>query len=106
MFLLGVSADTDKEGKQLLSIMDFGGQCAYYACHQVYLNRRAFYILVLNMIQSFNEKVDRSLCEQQGTMFADWTYGGECIIFTRYISIVIHRARTCIGNSSSASDLS
>jgi hypothetical protein len=92
MFLLGVSADTDKEGRQLLSIMDFGGQCAYYACHQVYLNRRAFYLLVLNMTKSFNEKVDRSLCDQEGTMFADWTYGGKFIIFTSSTSIVFRLA--------------
>jgi hypothetical protein len=69
--------DAEREGKQLLSILDFGGQCAYYACHQVYLSRRAFYLLVLNMAKSFNEKVDRSLCEQEGTMFTDWTYGGK-----------------------------
>jgi hypothetical protein len=57
--------------------MDFGGQCAYYACHQVYLSRRAFYLLVLNMAKSFDEKVDPLLCDQEGTMFADWTYGGK-----------------------------
>ncbi|XP_062580310.1 probable serine/threonine-protein kinase roco6 [Saccostrea cucullata] len=60
--------------------MDFGGQCAYYACHQVYLSRRAFYLLVIDMSKSFDEKVDPALCEQQGTMFADWTYG-EYILF-------------------------
>jgi hypothetical protein len=76
-FLLDIPTDTDKDGKQLLSILDFGGQCAYYACHQVYLSRRAFYLLVLNMAKGFDEKVDPSICEQAGTMFADWTYGGE-----------------------------
>ena len=74
---LELQGDADKEGKQLLSILDFGGQCAYYACHQVYLSRRAFYLLVLNMAKSFDEKVDRSLCDQDGTMFTDWTYGGK-----------------------------
>ncbi|XP_062612628.1 uncharacterized protein LOC134274360 isoform X2 [Saccostrea cucullata] len=79
-FLKAVTEETDKEGKQLLSVMDFGGQCAYYACHQVYLSRRAFYLLVIDMSKSFGEKVDPALCEQEGTMFADWTYG-EYLLF-------------------------
>ncbi|XP_061177530.1 probable serine/threonine-protein kinase pats1 [Saccostrea echinata] len=79
-FLKAVTEETEKEGKQLLSVMDFGGQCAYYACHQVYLSRRAFYLLVIDMSKSFEEKVDPAMCEQEGTMFADWTYG-EYILF-------------------------
>ncbi|XP_056017076.1 uncharacterized protein LOC130053692 [Ostrea edulis] len=66
---------TGKDNKQILSVVDFGGQCAYYACHQVFLSRRAFYLLVLDMSKSFSEKVDESRCEQNGTIFADWTYG-------------------------------
>ncbi|XP_062620716.1 uncharacterized protein LOC134282331 [Saccostrea cucullata] len=77
---LNAVEEEDKEGKALLSVMDFGGQCAYYACHQVYLTRRAFYLLVIDMSKSFDEKVDPALCEQEGTMFADWTYG-EYILF-------------------------
>ncbi|XP_056015023.1 uncharacterized protein LOC130052885 [Ostrea edulis] len=77
--------DTDKEGKQLLSILDFGGQCAYYACHQVYLSRRAFYLLVLNMSKAFDEKVDPSLCEQEGTMFTDWSYGGYLLFWLKSV---------------------
>ncbi|XP_062587793.1 probable serine/threonine-protein kinase pats1 isoform X2 [Saccostrea cucullata] len=79
-FLTAVTEETEKEEKQLLSVMDFGGQCAYYACHQVYLSRRAFYLLVIDMSKSFGEKVDPALCEQEGTMFSDWTYG-EYILF-------------------------
>ncbi|XP_048765302.2 uncharacterized protein LOC125673075 isoform X2 [Ostrea edulis] len=78
--LKDLPVDTDKEGKQLLSVVDFGGQCAYYACHQVYLSRRALYLLVLNMSKKFDEKVDPSLCEQEGTMFTDWSYG-EYLLF-------------------------
>jgi hypothetical protein len=72
-----LSADQDKHGKRILSVVDFAGQCVYYACHQVYLSRRAFYLLVLDMSKSFSEKVDERLCEQVGTMFSDWTYGGK-----------------------------
>ncbi|XP_062610473.1 probable serine/threonine-protein kinase pats1 [Saccostrea cucullata] len=79
-FLKALTEETDKEGKQLLSVMDFGGQCVYYACHQVYLSRRAFYLQVIDMSKSFSEKVDPALCEQEETMFADWTYG-EYLLF-------------------------
>ncbi|XP_056018466.1 uncharacterized protein LOC125668285 [Ostrea edulis] len=84
-FLTDLPAGIDKEGKQLLSIMDFGGQCAYYACHQVYLSRRAFYLLVLNMSKRFDEKVDPSLCDQEGTMFTDWTYGGYMLFWLKSV---------------------
>ncbi|XP_056015370.1 uncharacterized protein LOC125675033 isoform X2 [Ostrea edulis] len=79
-FLKDLPVDTDKEMKQLLSVVDFGGQCAYYACHQVYLSRRAFYLLVIDMSKAFDEKVDPALCEQAGTMFTDWSYG-EYLLF-------------------------
>ncbi|XP_062574932.1 uncharacterized protein LOC134236809 [Saccostrea cucullata] len=83
--LKDVADGTDKEGKQLLSVMDFGGQCAYYACHQVYLSRRAFYLLVIDMSKSFDEKVDSALCEQEGIIFADWTYGGYILFWLKSI---------------------
>ncbi|XP_062621396.1 uncharacterized protein LOC134282987 [Saccostrea cucullata] len=68
--------DTNKDDKKILSVVDFGGQCAYYACHQVYLSRRAFYILVMDMSKPFTETVDKNKCEQRETMFTGWTYGG------------------------------
>ncbi|XP_056015400.1 uncharacterized protein LOC125652354 isoform X1 [Ostrea edulis] len=83
--LRALSEDTGKEDKQILSVVDFGGQCAYYACHQVFLSRRAFYLLVLDMSKPFTEKVDESLCEQNGTMFADWTYGGYVMFWLKSI---------------------
>ncbi|XP_062572698.1 probable serine/threonine-protein kinase pats1 [Saccostrea cucullata] len=73
--LTGLEEAVDTENKCLLSVVDFAGQCAYYACHQVYLSRRAFYLLVIDMSKRFDEKVDKALCEQEGTMFADWTFG-------------------------------
>ncbi|XP_062567750.1 probable serine/threonine-protein kinase pats1 [Saccostrea cucullata] len=78
--LKGLEEDVDTENKCLLSVVDFAGQCAYYACHQVYLSRRAFYLLVIDMSKRFDEKVDQTLCEQEGTMFADWTFG-EYVLF-------------------------
>ncbi|XP_062600644.1 uncharacterized protein LOC134262283, partial [Saccostrea cucullata] len=34
VFISDINDATDTDGKLLLSIVDFGGQCAYYACHQ------------------------------------------------------------------------
>ncbi|XP_062595362.1 uncharacterized protein LOC134256696 [Saccostrea cucullata] len=83
--LRGLEKDVDTENKCLLSVVDFAGQCAYYACHQVYLSRRAFYLLVINMSKSFDEKVDQELCEQEGTMFADWTFGQYVLFWLKSI---------------------
>ncbi|XP_062620873.1 uncharacterized protein LOC134282481 [Saccostrea cucullata] len=60
--------------KQLLSVMDFAGQAAYYACHQVYLSHRAIYLLVVDMTQNLNTKLeqdDRNCVK--GTLFEEWT---------------------------------
>ncbi|XP_062621390.1 uncharacterized protein LOC134282979 [Saccostrea cucullata] len=83
--LRALSDSTDKDDRQILSVVDFGGQCAYYACHQVYLSRRAFYLLVIDMSKSFDEKIDPALCEQEGTMFADWTYGDYILFWLKSV---------------------
>ncbi|XP_062601962.1 uncharacterized protein LOC134263594 [Saccostrea cucullata] len=62
-----------------LSFFDFGGQCAYYACHQIYLTRRAFYVVVVDASKPLDQIVDKEVCDQADTVFADWTYNG-----TRY----------------------
>ncbi|XP_061195125.1 uncharacterized protein LOC133203344 [Saccostrea echinata] len=85
--LRALAAETNKEGKQLLSVMDFGGQCAYYACHQVYLSRRAFYLLVIDMSKPFKEKIDKKCCDQEGTMFGDWTYGEYLLFWMKSIHL-------------------
>ncbi|XP_062582878.1 uncharacterized protein LOC134244637 [Saccostrea cucullata] len=67
--------DAEKvEEKRLLSILDFGGQCMYYACHQIYLSKRAFYILVVDMSKTLEEVIDEELCDQKDTMFSKWSH--------------------------------
>ncbi|XP_062614695.1 uncharacterized protein LOC134276459 [Saccostrea cucullata] len=67
--------DAEKiEGKKLLSILDFGGQCMYYACHQIYLSKRAFYILVVDMSKDLEDVIDEELCDQKDTMFSKWSH--------------------------------
>ncbi|XP_061192140.1 probable serine/threonine-protein kinase pats1 [Saccostrea echinata] len=57
-----------------ITFFDFGGQCAYYACHQIYLTRRAFYILVIDASKPLDKVVDKEVCDQDGTLFSSWTY--------------------------------
>ncbi|XP_056015440.1 uncharacterized protein LOC125675812 isoform X2 [Ostrea edulis] len=66
--------DSKETTKKLVSFVDFGGQCAYYACHQIYLTRRAFYLLVIDASKRLKDVVDNRVCDQEGTVFAGWTY--------------------------------
>ncbi|XP_062613007.1 uncharacterized protein LOC134274794 [Saccostrea cucullata] len=60
--------------KKLVTFLDFAGQCVYYACHQIYLSPRAFYLLVVDMSKDLQEPVDEKVNDQEGTMFENWTY--------------------------------
>jgi hypothetical protein len=62
-----------------VTFFDFGGQCAYYACHQIYLTRRAFYMVVVDASKYLSQVVDKKVCDQAGTVFSGWTYGGNLI---------------------------
>ncbi|XP_062577856.1 uncharacterized protein LOC134239716 [Saccostrea cucullata] len=64
-------------GTKLISMTDFAGQVAYYACHQVYLSRRAFYVVVVDMSKGLDEEVrihhtDRH--NPDGSLFHSWKY--------------------------------
>ncbi|XP_062575803.1 uncharacterized protein LOC134237683, partial [Saccostrea cucullata] len=65
----------EKLDAKTLTFFDFGGQCAYYACHQIYLTRRAFYIVVMDASKRLDQKVDEEVCDQDGSVFSGWTYG-------------------------------
>ncbi|XP_062567507.1 uncharacterized protein LOC134229738 [Saccostrea cucullata] len=60
--------------EKTVSFFDFGGQCAYYACHQIYLTRRAFYLLVIDASKALSDVVDFRVCDQADTFFPGWTY--------------------------------
>ncbi|XP_061192299.1 uncharacterized protein LOC133200528 [Saccostrea echinata] len=68
-----------------LSFFDFGGQCAYYACHQIYLTRRAFYVVVVDASKRLDQKVDREVCDQDGSVFSGWTYGDYFVFWIKSI---------------------
>ncbi|XP_062599585.1 probable serine/threonine-protein kinase pats1 [Saccostrea cucullata] len=56
---------------------DFAGQVAYYACHQVYLSRRAFYIVVIDISKGLEEEVrhyDTDRHNPEESLFHSWKY--------------------------------
>ncbi|XP_062599257.1 probable serine/threonine-protein kinase pats1, partial [Saccostrea cucullata] len=75
---------TDFE-KKTLTLFDFGGQCAYYACHQIYLTRRAFYVVVVDASKRLDQKVDKKVCDQGGSVFSGWTYGDYFVFWIKSI---------------------
>ncbi|XP_062598206.1 uncharacterized protein LOC134259620 [Saccostrea cucullata] len=78
------SSATDIDAKTL-TFFDFGGQCAYYACHQIYLTRRAFYVVVVDASKRLDQKVDKKVCDQDGSVFSGWTYGDYFVFWIKSI---------------------
>ncbi|XP_062597903.1 uncharacterized protein LOC134259323, partial [Saccostrea cucullata] len=68
-----------------LTFFDFGGQCAYYACHQIYLTRRAFYIVVVDASKDLDQVVDTAVCDQMDTVFSGWTYSEYFVFWLKSI---------------------
>ncbi|XP_062583341.1 uncharacterized protein LOC134245094 [Saccostrea cucullata] len=64
---------SDDPGKRI-TMLDFAGQCAYYASHQIFLSPRAFFILLLNMEKKFYDQVGEEVCCQKGSVFKEWTH--------------------------------
>ncbi|XP_062597707.1 uncharacterized protein LOC134259121 [Saccostrea cucullata] len=65
---------SEKEKLPTVSMLDFAGQLAYYACHQIYVTPKAFFILVLDMTKKFEDVVDKEKDNQEGLIFSVWTY--------------------------------
>ncbi|XP_061195056.1 probable serine/threonine-protein kinase pats1 [Saccostrea echinata] len=89
----GSEAIPDKGVKKTLSFFDFGGQCAYYACHQIYLTRRAFYIVVIDASKDLEHLVEKDVCDQMDTVFANWKYKDYFLFWMKSIHTY------CYGNS-------
>ncbi|XP_062584754.1 uncharacterized protein LOC134246406 [Saccostrea cucullata] len=80
-----VENTSEKLDAKTLTLFDFGGQCAYYACHQIYLTRRAFYVVVVDASKRLDQKVDKKVCDQDGSMFSGWTYGDYFVFWLKSI---------------------
>ncbi|XP_061192122.1 uncharacterized protein LOC133200321 [Saccostrea echinata] len=69
--------EDESQGKQIISMTDFAGQVAYYACHQIYLSRRAFYLVVMDMSKGLDEVVhtqDTDRHNPKGSLFHGRAY--------------------------------
>jgi GTPase SAR1 family protein len=64
------------ENYPTVSVLDFAGQLAYYACHQIYITPKVFFILVLDMTKKFEDIVSTEKNNQEGSIFSAWTYKG------------------------------
>ncbi|XP_062571001.1 uncharacterized protein LOC134233017, partial [Saccostrea cucullata] len=72
--ILRVSKDASDDPEKKITMVDFAGQCSYYASHQIFLSPRAFFILVLNMEKKLLEKVGKEVCSQEGSIYEGWTH--------------------------------
>ncbi|XP_061192321.1 uncharacterized protein LOC133200555 [Saccostrea echinata] len=81
----GKTYTTSVGAEKTLTFFDFGGQCAYYACHQIYLTRRAFYVVVVDSSKCLDQKVDKKVCDQDGSVFSGWTYGDYFVFWIKSI---------------------
>lgn len=63
--------------EKTISMLDFAGQCGYYASHHIYFNRRSFFILVMDLTKSLYSVVEDT--GNEGTIFEQWTYKGNQI---------------------------
>ncbi|XP_062619010.1 uncharacterized protein LOC134280579 [Saccostrea cucullata] len=72
--ILRISSSDSDDPEKRITILDFAGQCAYYATHQVFMSPRAFFILVLNMEKKFDDQVGEEECSQTGSIFKKWTH--------------------------------
>jgi hypothetical protein len=61
---------------KIVTILDFGGQSAYYACHSVYFSPRAFHILVIDMSKDLHSRAGKAACETPGLIYSEWKYLG------------------------------
>ncbi|XP_062587458.1 uncharacterized protein LOC134249123 isoform X2 [Saccostrea cucullata] len=64
-----------RENEISVSIMDFAGQFAYYACHQIYMRSEAFYVLVMDMSKAFHDVINSTTDQhQERSIFNTWSY--------------------------------
>ncbi|XP_062615573.1 probable serine/threonine-protein kinase pats1, partial [Saccostrea cucullata] len=83
-------AKPDTCNQKTLSFYDFAGQCAYYACHQIYLTRRAFYVVVVDASKRLDQKVNKKVCDQEDTVFANWEYKDYFLFWMKSILTYCH----------------
>ena len=72
------SASVNMDNLKMLSLLDFAGHSAYYACHHIFFSPRAFFILVVDMTKDLSS-VATEACRKEGLIYSDWTYAGRLL---------------------------
>lgn len=70
------TASVKEENLMMLSLLDFAGHSAYYACHHIFISPRVFFILVVDMSKDLNEKATPT-CNETDLIYSNWTYAGK-----------------------------
>ncbi|XP_078326477.1 uncharacterized protein LOC111124123 isoform X3 [Crassostrea virginica] len=66
-------ASVNKKDLKMLSLLDFAGHSAYYACHHIFYSPRAFFILVIDMTKKLTD-IATEACRKQDLIYSNWTY--------------------------------
>nr|XP_022316477.1 uncharacterized protein LOC111120097 [Crassostrea virginica] len=67
------TASVNTNNLKMLSLLDFAGHSAYYACHHIFFSPRAVFILVVDMTKELSS-VAIEACKEQNLIYSDWTY--------------------------------
>lgn len=59
----------------MLSLLDFAGHSAYYACHHIFCSPRVIFILVVDMSKDLNDLATQA-CKETDLIYSSWTYAG------------------------------
>lgn len=68
-------ATVNEDSLKMISLLDFAGQSAYYACHHIFFSPRAFYILVVDISKDLDDLATQA-CNEKDLIYSDWTYAG------------------------------
>nr|XP_022305965.1 uncharacterized protein LOC111112627 isoform X3 [Crassostrea virginica] len=66
-------ASVNMDNLKMLSLLDFAGHSAYYACHHIFFSPRAFFILVVDMSKELSD-IATEACRKKGLIYSEWTY--------------------------------
>ena len=69
-------ASVNIDNLKMVSLLDFAGHSAYYACHHIFFSPRFFFILVVDMTKPLGQ-VARESCMQKDLIYSNWTYAGK-----------------------------
>ena len=70
----------NRDSLKMLTLLDFAGHSAYYACHHIFFSPRAFFILVVDMTKDLSS-VASEACTKEGLIYSNWTYAGKLLVY-------------------------